>query len=34
VFTDKFPTKDGKAKFVPADLIPADERPDAEYPWC
>jgi formate dehydrogenase major subunit len=33
VFTDKFPTKDGKAKFVPADLIPADERPDREYPF-
>ncbi|HRE13283.1 MAG TPA: formate dehydrogenase subunit alpha, partial [Usitatibacteraceae bacterium] len=33
VFTDKFPTKDGKAKFVPADLIPANERPDAEYPF-
>jgi len=33
VFTDKFPTKDGRAKFVPADLIPANERPDAEYPF-
>ncbi len=33
VFTDRFPTKDGRAKFVPADLIPADERPDAEYPF-
>ncbi len=33
VFTDRFPTKDGRAKFVPADLIPADERPDGEYPF-
>ena len=23
---------DGRARFVPADIIPADERPDAEYP--
>ena len=33
VFVDAFPTKDGKARFVPADLIPANERPDAEYPF-
>jgi formate dehydrogenase major subunit len=32
VFIDKFPTKTGRARFVPADLIPADEQPDAEYP--
>ena len=32
VFTEVFPTPTGRAKFVPADLIPADERPDAEYP--
>src|SRR5215204_5447698 len=32
VFIDKFPTQTGRAKFVPADLISADERPDAEYP--
>jgi formate dehydrogenase major subunit len=32
VFCDVFPTKTGRAKFVPADLISADERPDAEYP--
>ena len=32
VFTDVFPTATGRARFVPADLIPADERPDAEYP--
>src|SRR5687767_11840427 len=32
VFCDTFPTKSGRAKFVPADLITAAERPDAEYP--
>jgi len=32
VFTDHFPREGGKARFVPADIIPANERPDAEYP--
>jgi formate dehydrogenase major subunit len=32
VFIDNFPTPSGKARFVPADIIPAAERPDAEYP--
>jgi formate dehydrogenase major subunit len=32
VFIKSFPTPTGRAKFVPADIIPADERPDAEYP--
>ena len=32
VFTDHFPRESGRARFVPADIIPADERPDAEYP--
>ena len=32
VFTDDFPREDGKARFVPADIIPAAERPDAEFP--
>jgi len=32
VFVDKFPTPTGKARFVPADIIPADERPDSDYP--
>ena len=32
VFVEDFPTATGKARFVPADIIPADERPDAEYP--
>ena len=33
VFTENFPTKDGRGRLVPADLIPANERPDAEYPF-
>jgi formate dehydrogenase major subunit len=32
VFQTHFPTATGRAKFVPADLIPAAERPDAEFP--
>ncbi len=32
VFTDRFPTQSGKGRFVPADIIPAAERPDANYP--
>jgi len=32
VFVDDFPTPSGRARFVPADLIPAAERPDAQYP--
>jgi formate dehydrogenase major subunit len=32
VFVDHFPTPSGRGKFVPADLIRADERPDADYP--
>ena len=32
VFIDTFPTTSGRGKFVPADLISAAERPDAEYP--
>jgi formate dehydrogenase major subunit len=32
VFTDHFPTATGRGKFVPADIIPAAERPDDEYP--
>jgi formate dehydrogenase major subunit len=32
VFQTHFPTATGRGKFVPADLIPAAERPDAEYP--
>src|ERR1700677_1826423 len=32
VFVESFPTPTGKAKFVPADIIPANERPDNDYP--
>ena len=32
VFIKSFPTQTGRARFVPADIIPADERPDTEYP--
>src|SRR6185312_4175726 len=32
VFVDSFPTPTGKARFVPADIIPSDERPDSDYP--
>src|SRR6188768_460850 len=33
VFIDRFPTDDGRVKLVPADIIPANERPDVEYPF-
>ncbi|HET7863706.1 MAG TPA: formate dehydrogenase subunit alpha [Burkholderiaceae bacterium] len=33
VFIDRFPTQDGRVKLVPADLIPANERPDEAYPF-
>jgi formate dehydrogenase major subunit len=32
VFVEDFPRESGRARFVPADIIPAAERPDAEYP--
>ncbi len=32
VFIEDFPTTTGLARFVPADIIPAAERPDTEYP--
>jgi formate dehydrogenase major subunit len=32
VFTERFPTPTGLAKFTPADLISAAERPDDQYP--
>ncbi|MGE4330866.1 formate dehydrogenase subunit alpha [Diaphorobacter sp.] len=32
VFTDRFPTPTGRVTLVPADIIAADERPDADYP--
>jgi formate dehydrogenase major subunit len=33
VFVDSFPTNDGRVHLVPADIIPAAERPDAQYPF-
>jgi formate dehydrogenase major subunit len=33
VFIDDFPTRDGRVTLVPADIIPANERPDAQYPF-
>jgi formate dehydrogenase major subunit len=32
IFTDRFPTGDGRGRIVPAQFISADELPDAEYP--
>jgi formate dehydrogenase major subunit len=32
VFIDDFPREGGRGRFVPADIIPANERPDADYP--
>ena len=33
VFTEDFPTASGRAKLVPAQIIPAAEQPDTEYPF-
>jgi formate dehydrogenase major subunit len=33
VFTDRFPTATGRGRFVPAQVIPAAEQPDAAYPF-
>ncbi|MGH1350642.1 MAG: formate dehydrogenase subunit alpha [Methyloligellaceae bacterium] len=33
VFGDKFPTKSGKARLVPTQIISADEVPDESYPF-
>jgi formate dehydrogenase major subunit len=33
VFTEQFPTANGKGRFVPVRIVPAAERPDAEYPF-
>ncbi|AEG94169.1 molybdopterin-dependent oxidoreductase [Ramlibacter tataouinensis] len=32
VFTERFPTPDGRVRLVPAQLVAADERPDGEFP--
>jgi formate dehydrogenase major subunit len=33
IFTDHFPTTSGRGLFVPADIVPPDERPDDDYPF-
>ncbi len=33
VFINRFDTIDGRVNLVPADIIPANERPDAEFPF-
>ncbi len=33
LFTDHFATPDGKVHLAPADIIPAAERPDTEFPF-
>ena len=33
IFTDDFPRESGLGKFVPADIVSPDERPDEEYPF-
>ena len=33
VFIDRFDTEDGRVNLVPADIIPANERPDADFPF-
>src|SRR5690606_26989826 len=32
IFRERFPTADGRAQLVPADIIPAAEQPDEDYP--
>jgi len=32
MFTDRFPTPDGRARFVPVEYRPADEEPTPDYP--
>ncbi len=32
VFADRFPTGDGRGRFVPADIVAPAEEPDAEFP--
>ncbi len=33
IFKNDFPTTTGRAKLVPADIVPPDEQPDEEYPF-
>ena len=32
IFGDRFPTADGRGRFVPTEILPPDEVPDSEYP--
>ncbi|MGB1548019.1 MAG: formate dehydrogenase subunit alpha [Alphaproteobacteria bacterium] len=32
VFGDRFPTANGRGRFVPAAIVPPDEKPDGDYP--
>ena len=32
IFGEGFPTENGRGKFLPADVLPPDEVPDADYP--
>ena len=33
MFINRFDTVDGRVNLVPADIIPANERPDADFPF-
>ena len=33
IFTDRFPTADGRGRFTPAEFTRGDEPPDEQYPW-
>ena len=33
IFIDRFPTASGRGRFVPANIIPGAEQPDADYPF-
>ncbi|SLN69700.1 formate dehydrogenase subunit alpha [Oceanibacterium hippocampi] len=32
IFTEGFPTKSGRGRFVPTAMVPPDERPDRDFP--
>jgi formate dehydrogenase major subunit len=33
IFHDGYPTASGRARLVPADIVPPDEQPDKDYPF-
>jgi formate dehydrogenase major subunit len=33
IFIERFPTASGRGRFVPANIIPGAEQPDADYPF-